>query len=210
MGAGSTRPPPTPERGWREGCASAAAAAAPQVNGGRAPATGGASSRGTPRGSLGLRAGRHPLDQVAREAVSSASSRSPGERGEGPGRDRAEPALSLGSGAPRSPRHPICRVTTRKRGCGAKPLACCLTRARGVLAPCSSPPRVGLGAPVPVPSPEGMRSPVLVPVASLGACGSRSCSRQRETREGGPYGKPRLNPESQSRAIVFFPFSLWH
>lgn len=69
-GGGLNAAPPTPERGWREGCVTAAAAAAPQVNGGRAPATGGASSRGTPRGSLGLRAGRRPLGQVAREAES--------------------------------------------------------------------------------------------------------------------------------------------
>lgn len=182
-GGGLNAVPPTQESGGREGCVSAAAAAFPQVNGRRAPATGGASSRGTPRGSLGLIAGRRFLGQVR-----GASPRSLGERGEGPGRDGANPAPSPGSGAPRSPRSVICRVTTRKRGCGAKPLACCLTRARGALAPCSSPPKVGLGAPVPVPSPEGMRSPVLVPVTSLGVCGPQSCSPQRETGEGALMG----------------------
>lgn len=155
-GAGSTRGPahsgarPRPLRcaTGRERCARAAATAALQVNGRWA------------RGAGGTRSGRRPLGGAQAEGAPWGRSRGRPSRGAPPQGHRTSagrvpgvagpsPPPAPGSGAPRSPRGLGCRVTTRKRGSGAKPVACFLRPARGsgsdsgALARFSSPPGVG-------------------------------------------------------------------
>lgn len=146
----NVRPRPLRCAAWREGCTPAAAAATPQVIGGRVPGAGVARSRRRRSGEPGPEGLRRHLGLFVLEAESGgASPRSPGDRGEGPGRRGAEPARFPGSGESRSPRGLICRVTTRKRDSAAEPLACFLTPAPGDCPRRPSSVRVGLGVPLP-------------------------------------------------------------